>query len=1555
MRVRAQTELIRVRSTGVSESNVNLRSRVLQVVGQQWLAQTAMLNRMNSRFDGSDAHFFYSIGLVGQTSSPYVDFKNILYYSSADVAKFDTHSLFASALEHAVLDQVNGTNRPAVSTVRVIDIANTSNTPIYFATSGNWMSTVRGLLVNYDSNTLSALDAAITGSRKLLLPKNGKIALNNWSGFAYINYRPNAGGYSTSMMIGGGLAGGFLSVPYVTAATAVGLQYNDLLLSDASVQSYTYADPVDAFSGAFLSDQSDLSLQGPLPLAVTRHYDSRLRNADGPFGKGWIHGYDAQVNVYADPDAFMGLGSPFAGAASAVACMVANDLVAAGEEAKNLTVACLVTKWWADQLVNGAAAVQAGGRSLDFTRSPDGTYLPAPGVTATLVRSNNTAFVLSERLGPVWRFDSLGNLERVEDPSGNLTRLYYNAQTNLVSVSNSFGGKLTFAWSGNRVSSVSDSAGRSVAYAYSPSGCLTSVNDAAGAVWSSSYSSDNALQAEIDPSGVTIVANAFNSLGQVTNQVSASGHRSAFAFAAGIITRQRDPVGGRAVSCFDGDGRLTQRTGPDGGISTFFYDARGHLVTNVDVAGRATVSIYDISNRLVRVTEAANTTDFRTTTLAYDGRHRVVAVSNALGRVTRMAYDSCDRLVALTAPDGVTVTNAYDAHGLLTTTRKLDASGRTLAETVSAYDAGGLPYQVTSTDAGISRFGYDLAGNITNVTDALGHTTRILYDKRGMPTNTINALGGRTSRAFNSARRLTSSSDPLNHATAFFWTPGGQPASKRQADGGVFTNEYDAADRLVAFSDPRGSRVALGLDIMGHVTNRCGSVWQERAWYDSAGLVTSRVDAVAGRTDTVYDWLDRPVTVTDPLRRNWIIAYDPLNAVTSKEDPRGRTTDYMRDLMGRLTLTRYSSGRTEGNGYDALGRVIAFTNAEGRVYRMGYDAKGRLLAATNAAGEQVVRNLYDLVGNLTNRTDGAGRAVRYQYDALNRGTNTVYADGSREAFAYDGAGNLLTAGNGSATNTFAYDAMNRLTSSVSRVSGQASVVRYGYDLGGLATNIVYPDGKIVRYGYDADGRVINVTDWANRTFTFTRDAAGRVTSLAYPNNVSGTWSYDASHAVSSWSYGNGGAPLAGRTITRDAMGLKTGEATAGLFPNPVSDRRAANTFDAADRLVSARVYSGTNVFDETCLYNGCGSLTNVTRSGYGVEQSYVYDLAGRLTSATSSNLYLSVTYDALGNRVSISAGGSTRLWVTDHADPLKRPLMETDAAGTPVRYYIWGGGKLLAVVEADGTVRYAHSDEQGSVVALTDASGASTDQYCYGPYGEDWGSSGTNNIPFRWLGSHGVFAADAHGPLFARSLYLTRYRAYDATMGRFISTDPLGIGGGPNLYAYCLGNPLSYIDPLGLCAASVATYGMIVISGGGGLGIIAGEGGRIYAINFMTGDVHEYTYGALGVGLGFGVSANIEVGALDMNSPNDITGWGLGVSAFAAAGDGVSAQYSGTGFFGNGSAGAGAGAAAGGGAGISGTITRTILNGSYNVAALPERISQMIGPYLDTARQVVNQ
>ncbi|MDD5707073.1 MAG: hypothetical protein PHR35_14210, partial [Kiritimatiellae bacterium] len=869
---------------------------------------------------------------------------------------------------------------------------------------------------------------------------------------------------------------------------------------------------------------------------------------------------------------------------------------------------------------------------------------------------------------------------------------------------------------------------------------------------------------------------------------------------------QRDPIGATVVSVFDDDGRLTGRTAPDGGQSAICYDAQGYAVSNVDALGRIAVSEYDDSNRLVRVTEAANTGNARATAFVYDARHRRVAVTNALGLVTRMSYDACDRLVSTVAPDGVTVTNVYDARGLPTLTRTLDAAGNVVAETATTYDARGLAAQITSTDAGTALFGYDLAGNVTNAVDALGRSTCVWYDKRGQATNTLDALGYRKATAFTAAGRPAYGTDPLGRTTAFFWTPGGKPAATRFADGGIVTNEYDGADRLIATTDVRGDRVALGLDSIGRVTNRSGQAWQEQSWYDLSGCITTTVDAVSARTDVSFDQLDRQVCTRDALGCDWTTAYDAMDRIASKTDPRTRLRQYGYDAIGRRISVTHPSGRVEGFAHDALGRWTAFTNAEGHVYHMAYDAHGRLIAATNAAGEQVCRNFYDNVGNLTNRLDGAGNSTAYTYDLLNRLVRRESGVlGPASSFSYDAVGNLLAASNVTALCTFGYDTMNRLTASTSTVAGISFATHYRHDLGGLTTNLVYPGGLTLHRAYDTDGRLSSVSDWLGHTWTFSRDAAGKLTGAISPNGVVATNNYDAAGRLASWSIGT----LAGRTITRDAAGIKTREeVTAGPLPLPSLNRRAVNTHDGADRIVSATVTDGTTnpPISETYLYDPNGALTNVI-AGSDTIFSAVYNPLGQISSLRLCASVRDSSYDALGNRVHTSTNGVATLWVTDHADPLKRPMMDCASDGTPIGYYIWAPGQLLGVIDAaSGALLCAHTDEYGSLIALTDSSGSRVFSASYGPYGEDWGSSGTNGTPFRWLGGHGVSHAGG-------SLYLTRHRAYDTALKRFLSPDPLGLDGGVNLYAYADGDPLSYIDPLGLCAGDGITAGSIGSAG----------------------------------------------------------------------------------------------------------------------------------------------
>jgi RHS repeat-associated protein len=89
------------------------------------------------------------------------------------------------------------------------------------------------------------------------------------------------------------------------------------------------------------------------------------------------------------------------------------------------------------------------------------------------------------------------------------------------------------------------------------------------------------------------------------------------------------------------------------------------------------------------------------------------------------------------------------------------------------------------------------------------------------------------------------------------------------------------------------------------------------------------------------------------------------------------------------------------------------------------------------------------------------------------------------------------------------------------------------------------------------------------------------------------------------------------------------------------------------------------------------------------------------------------------------------------------------------------------------------TDERGEIVWQAD----------YMPFGEAVISveSVTNNLRFP-----GQYYDEETG------LHYNYFRYYNPTIGRYMTPDPIGFAGGINLYAYCLNDPLNWIDPSGL-------------------------------------------------------------------------------------------------------------------------------------------------------------
>ena len=105
------------------------------------------------------------------------------------------------------------------------------------------------------------------------------------------------------------------------------------------------------------------------------------------------------------------------------------------------------------------------------------------------------------------------------------------------------------------------------------------------------------------------------------------------------------------------------------------------------------------------------------------------------------------------------------------------------------------------------------------------------------------------------------------------------------------------------------------------------------------------------------------------------------------------------------------------------------------------------------------------------------------------------------------------------------------------------------------------------------------------------------------------------------------------------------------------------------------------------------------------------------------------------------------------------------------------------------TSYYLHN-HRGDVVAVIDEDGGSVNTYRYSAFGEiiDQTTQRENDI---------LFSSKRYDASTDLSYFGARY--YDASLGRFISRDPLGYIDGPNGYIYVSNNPINLIDPDGLC------------------------------------------------------------------------------------------------------------------------------------------------------------
>ena len=207
---------------------------------------------------------------------------------------------------------------------------------------------------------------------------------------------------------------------------------------------------------------------------------------------------------------------------------------------------------------------------------------------------------------------------------------------------------------------------------------------------------------------------------------------------------------------------------------------------------------------------------------------------------------------------------------------------------------------------------------------------------------------------------------------------------------------------------------------------------------------------------------------------------------------------------------------------------------------------------------------------------------------------------------------------------------------------------------------------------------------------------------------------------------------------------------------------------------------------------------------------YAYDANGNLAKDLNKNI-TNIRYNFLNLPIyfSFKTGGFLQHGYT--ADGVRRRTIykELDGPTSPVTTVYCGNvvyennvPRLLLHEEGyvdltDNSYHYYVKDHQGNNCLVVDSSGAVEEANHYYPFGGVFASTG-NVQPYKYTGKK----LDTEKGL---NWYDYGARMYDAALGRFTTVDPLAENLYPwSSYAYCLNNPIKYVDPTG-CLASTHT------------------------------------------------------------------------------------------------------------------------------------------------------
>jgi YD repeat-containing protein len=466
---------------------------------------------------------------------------------------------------------------------------------------------------------------------------------------------------------------------------------------------------------------------------------------------------------------------------------------------------------------------------------------------------------------------------------------------------------------------------------------------------------------------------------------------------AGRTSRVTDALGNYDEYTYDAVGNRITFRNKKGSVWDYEYNAAGHLTR--EIAPAVAVTTVTENSSTGALTSSTNDSLRIATVMTYDAlgnvRTRTEAAGTSQQRTTTYTYDALGRQIRTDFPS-VGVYNAVDGD------TKLGAGGATVIRTETStilfsetsYDALGNAFRNRDVAGNYSYKVYDALGRVQYEVDVGRYVTAYTYDTFGNQvslTRYANALSGTPLPTTGSSLAATEVTTRLTLSSTTDRT---------------ITKKYDRLNRVIQVTQPTVDNYLTTAGNSGGTMLRVGATVLNE--YDAFGQVVRASELIAQNTYAdMYFYYDRRGLKTaqlDALKYLTIFEHDQSGNLTRQvEYSRPVTGTVSTSSFGTIVTTTATANAGHTAGYDRDVR-FAYDRLNRKTSEARVGVEYTTISAgntTTAVGDQVTTYGYDVLGNQTRVTVGGANTYTY-YDALGR--ITAVAEPTRDR----GDGAMLT-------------------------------------------------------------------------------------------------------------------------------------------------------------------------------------------------------------------------------------------------------------------------------------------------------------------------------------------------------------------------------------------------------------------------------------------------------------------------------------------------------------------------------------------------------------------